>query len=865
MAVKFLDYTGLGYFCSKIKAWCNATFAAITHNHASNAINTMTGYSKPNSSSAIIASDSLNSAIGKLEVKVDNLDDSNIVHKTGNEDISGAKAFSGTIHSFIELARGELPVSDSLWRSFVFSDSTKRSDQNTAAGAVQVMIAPSGNNYAHLRVYKWSAGTTDSAVLTVGYPASGDPYASAPSTSENRSADTDIVTRDWLPKDTRLVHIIGKERITGMKYFNQYFNIEVPLIRGTVPNEAVYSGFSFLDTSEFAANDSSNARKFGAFVNVVGSDGSSHTYIRAYKNVVGNDDSATLEVVYPASGDPYAAAPSTSTNRNVGTDIVTRDFIPNDTRIVHTVGEEIIRGTKFYRASDISFINSPTDNRTHYITPISIESLEVSNSIIPSTIGVSRLAELSFAVDASNDRRVYLAIRKPEANSTEAGTIGIAWDNGATQPRAYCTPTPNIGYAQDILTRDWIPKDNRIVHTTGNETITGAKVFNAYQVRVKSQSIDISTVPSDNLYNQFSISDINDNNLVMLQYCRRKAGESTQCDFKIGVPHPTTGTLSMFQIGWDVNDKEYTYIPTPSLSDNSSSIANTSWVRTATGNFACNAASASKLATARSLKVALDSTTDITFDGSSNQNSIPVSGILAIANGGTGSSTKNFVDLSNSQTVSGTKTFSNNILCNALRSATTNTGSLTLEGGTSGSGSFLALYGKDNSNVDRKGGFIIQCRKTDGTVSSAFIGSPEGNLIWKGQTIQTSSDERLKTAISEVPSDILDAWSDVQWGKFQFHDAVNEKGSNDARYHVGLIAQSVNKVFKSYNKDILKYGVLCYDKSIKIEGEEFAGIWTVRYTEALCMEAAYQRRKNKVLENRISELEKRLAKLEGVI
>lgn len=51
-----------------------------------------------------------------------------------------------------------------------------------------------------------------------------------------------------------------------------------------------------------------------------------------------------------------------------------------------------------------------------------------------------------------------------------------------------------------------------------------------------------------------------------------------------------------------------------------------------------NAATATKLATARNLGVALGSTTAVTFDGSGSQLSIPVSGILAVANGGTGNS-----------------------------------------------------------------------------------------------------------------------------------------------------------------------------------------------------------------------------------
>lgn len=48
------------------------------------------------------------------------------------------------------------------------------------------------------------------------------------------------------------------------------------------------------------------------------------------------------------------------------------------------------------------------------------------------------------------------------------------------------------------------------------------------------------------------------------------------------------------------------------------------------------AASAVKLKTARQLKVALGSTGTVTFDGSANVTNIPVSGTLAVANGGTG-------------------------------------------------------------------------------------------------------------------------------------------------------------------------------------------------------------------------------------
>ena len=64
-----------------------------------------------------------------------------------------------------------------------------------------------------------------------------------------------------------------------------------------------------------------------------------------------------------------------------------------------------------------------------------------------------------------------------------------------------------------------------------------------------------------------------------------------------------------------------------------------SWDGTASGSISGNAATATKLATARSLTTKLDSTTAVTFDGSADQNTIPITGTLGIANGGTGAST----------------------------------------------------------------------------------------------------------------------------------------------------------------------------------------------------------------------------------
>ncbi len=67
------------------------------HNQASDTINTMTGYSKPTSTSAIATSDTLNTAIGKLEKALDNKADSSHTH-------SEYLSTSGTASSATKLA-----------------------------------------------------------------------------------------------------------------------------------------------------------------------------------------------------------------------------------------------------------------------------------------------------------------------------------------------------------------------------------------------------------------------------------------------------------------------------------------------------------------------------------------------------------------------------------------------------------------------------------------------------------------------------------------------------------------------------------------------------------------------------------------
>ena len=113
-------------------------------------------------------------------------------------------------------------------------------------------------------------------------------------------------------------------------------------------------------------------------------------------------------------------------------------------------------------------------------------------------------------------------------------------------------------------------------------------------------------------------------------------------------------------------------------------------------------------------------------------------------------------------------------------------------------------------------------------------------------------------------------------------DAVQKKGSDNARWHIGLIAQRVKEAFEARGLDAMKIGLLCYDEwedqyeDVEVvdaeevldeEGNlitprqshfekklcmEAGSLYSIRYDEALAMEAAYMRRELERLKSSIN-------------
>jgi hypothetical protein len=244
----------------------------------------------------------------------------------------------------------------------------------------------------------------------------------------------------------------------------------------------------------------------------------------------------------------------------------------------------------------------------------------------------------------------------------------------------------------------------------------------------------------------------------------------------------------------------------------------------------------------------------------------------------TGKSFANYVATSGNQTIAGTKTFSGQVILtkNTEVSYTASTAVALIVGGAQ-----TAAHLEFDANE-------IIAKSNGTTVTTLYIGGGNASVyhsttamapnntnvitlgasgkVWKqlyaATTTISTSDERQKQQIEAIPDEVLDAWGEVEFKQFKFNASVEEKGSENARIHMGLIAQRIKEVFEKHNLDPFKYGFFCYDEWDVREDpkDENSPIirrengYAIRYEEALIIEAAYQRRKLKRLEELVNTL-----------
>lgn len=665
---------------------------------------------------------------------------------------------------------------------------------------------------------------------------------------------------------SNVVHTTGNESISGIKVFNgNIAERRVSLAKGEAPSENLYYNFVFVDNNSTTFNIGV-ANRFGGLETQVSTNKDTSTYLIAYQNAVGSANSVILGVTTNSTYDS--------------------DFRYAYVRNGHF---KLFGGYDYICVAGSDFIRGTAPSTTLYAAPLKFMDANGNTfSQLYCVYGTDKLNYISFLVAKGTDT----------SNTTEQLGIGF---NGAGDVFTRCPNPSDDSNTNNIATTNWV---RRIINKSPVE------------FRRKYTTFTRGTAPSSNMYYWLVNGLDNEEHIVSGVYGEYTTSRANSISLIIYKGTTTDSEHVSISIGYDGSGDWYTSAPTPDTSSNNTYIATTAFVKnqdyatrttaqTITGTKTFTSAIVADNIIRRSSNTGSLSITGASGTGAIDGGKIVLRGSSdsvgtageAVLQGGDSSGYRyisirpDTIYVANNGFV-----FDKYHGSFILRFAEDypNSGASIFAGTQNFDGAGLILYGRTQDSANNNHGkfYLRASRRSSSSGTEAtrtLTGTPDGSIYWNGQAIQTSSDERLKTDFASVDDSILDGWDNVNWIQFKYKDAVAEKGTN-ARYHVGLVAQHVSRQFENLETQIERYGIVCheYEKEHYIEStvvdaqaytdgegvyhEEQSHVerefmpgrdeWTVRYTEALCMEAAYMRRENARLKKRVADLEERLAALE---
>lgn len=210
--------------------------------------------------------------------------------------------------------------------------------------------------------------------------------------------------------------------------------------------------------------------------------------------------------------------------------------------------------------------------------------------------------------------------------------------------------------------------------------------------------------------------------------------------------------------------------------------------------------------------------------------------------------------------------FSGNVTGNCSGTSANVTGTVAIaNGGTGATTRLKGLQALTNENVGTGAQYFLTITSSWGKGGYSSTANAKTVLGISG------SDRRIKDDIEAVPDEVLDAWENVRWSQFRMKKEVRQNGS-DAPIHFGSVVQDVQKALSDGGVDSSRYGFLYHEDYLPEErdlpSEENPEItngekWYLKYAEAYAIEAAYMRRRCQRLEDSLASALDRIAVLEA--
>lgn len=817
---------------------------------------------------------------------------SNYVTLTGAQTLSGQKTFSSSPITTgrwycnredpslqlncTEYTKGAT-LSAATNAGIFIHDKTTDTTEKTRLGAIRHWIDTSRSSCMRIGAYRDVANSTEVAILSVTCDYDGTKYASCPTPADNENS-TKIATTAWVQKfcGTTKGYLTSHQTLPNLSITTSGSGNAVTSVTVSGHAITVNKNTTFLTAHQSLVNyltKLTNVSEMGRYIDM------------HYDN-----DTATYDydarIYVHAQGDAKGKGELRILASKVTADTFNGDLTGNaDTatkiQAVPNSGGTYVGGAKtggaLVNATNTSYgaiWNAPTKD---YRVACSTHPSNTNNVYLCYSISNSNISSNTNTIAKS-------LIWNADTGILTANTFSGSLSGNASTATALETARTINGVSFDGSANINISDFTRIFWSIG--------AYNKHASAVKG------TNPSSTQYWSFGMTDKNgyadENTLGRLR--TTLATDGTVSTYITAFKNVANSTASVnMGVKYDADGTSgYTFAPTPATSDNSTKIATTAYVKaqgyiTSSGSITGNATTVTGTAGTSTLawnseitlytvgghaikaKLPANPNTNTTYTfatGDSNgQIKVTPSGGSAqnVSVKGLGSAAYTAsTDYAKAEHTHSYLPLAGGNLTGSIKLNTTSTvgvykGNATslaeFSGGSAlNKGARLGLYGE--SHTSNAGRFDLIA--SNASTSKSLVGKPDGTLTWGGQSVSTSSDERIKTKLQSVPENILNAWENVEWGEFKFLEAVADKGES-ARLHTGLIAQAVDRAFKAKDLDACKYGILCHEEREATEDEPAIDMWTVRYTEALAMEAAYQRHKNKILENRISELENQLS------
>lgn len=239
----------------------------------------------------------------------------NLVKQSNSLDYNGIRV-QNTL-----LSKGTAP-STNIGGQFVFQDKDGYSI-NDRIGGLEVVYGSNGTIVTRMHACEPAANSSSYASISVAYPASGNPYTSAPTpTDTTTTSGTQIATTGWVNStNNNAVHKSGNETIGGTKTFSNNVITEIPMNRGTGHANDIYGGYGIHD---------SNGNLFASLIakSTAGSGegnttpGNSSVFLRVYNpNNTSSTDAKYLQLIYGADDSSYATCPASDKNGSIVTTI----------------------------------------------------------------------------------------------------------------------------------------------------------------------------------------------------------------------------------------------------------------------------------------------------------------------------------------------------------------------------------------------------------------------------------------------------------------------------------------------------------------------------------------------------------------